>query len=214
MKKYFFKDEKVDTLAPHEVKTEIKWLGKGGPEAPTILLSLAAYADIQHIIETCGPDEIGWMGTVEVLEEGRYLIDKVFLFEQDVSTGHCEFEQSDVGRLYTEVIQKDGAKQANKIRFWGHLHPGDFVDASKQDEDQMLIFGQDGYFIRGIFCRQGFCKFTFFDYAHRVKIVDCPWELHVPDDARRAEIAAEIKKKVRKKFIATKWTNKWNDYGV
>ncbi len=164
---------------------------------PTIALSLPAYIDTNHIIAAAGSDEIGWLGSVKKNGD-TYLIEQVFLFRQEVSGGHCEFDAASLGRFYAEMLKADPANKSllNRILFWGHLHPGDMTEPSGQDDNQMDSFAHNPYFIRGIFTRGGKVVFTFFDYGNKLKIVDCPWELAVPDDDRRATIAQEIREKV------------------
>lgn len=190
-------EEPVKPLVPHEATPQIEVLGEE-VTVPTILLSLEAYSDTHYIAESAGSDEVGWLGTVQKLDGDKYLIGKVFLFNQQVSGAHCEFDQKDIGKFYTDML-KDPANKSilNSILFWGHLHPGDMTEPSGQDEEQMELFAHNPFFIRGIFTRGGKCVFTFFDYERKVKIVDCPWQLHLVDNERREAIAREIKEKVR-----------------
>ena len=191
-------EEPVKPLIPHKAAPQVEVLRKE-TVAPTILLSLEAYTDTHYIMESCGDDEVGWLGTVQKLEDGRYLIGKVFLFHQQVSGAHCEFDQKDIGKFYHEMLQRDPANKSvlNSILFWGHLHPGNMTEPSGQDEEQMELFAHNPFFIRGIFTRGGKCVFTFFNYERNVKIVDCPWQLHLADNERRDAIAREIKEKVK-----------------
>ncbi len=189
--------EQVRPLAPHEANSQIEVLG-AGVIIPTILLSFRAYSDTHYIIESAGHNEVGWLGTVQKLEEDRYLIDRVFLFNQDVSGAHCEFDQEDIGKFYHEMLKDPVNKPIlSSILFWGHLHPGNMTEPSGQDEEQMELFAHNPFFIRGIFTRPGKCVFTFFDYARGVKITDCPWQLHLEDEERKKAIAGEIREKVR-----------------
>lgn len=193
-----FVEESVKPLVPHEATSRVEVMGEE-VQVPTILLSLEAYTDTHYIMEASGGDEVGWLGTVQKLDGDRYLIGKVFLFHQQVSGAHCEFDQKDIGRFYADMLKQDSANKLvlNSMLFWGHLHPGDMSEPSGQDEDQMELFAHNPFFIRGIFTRGGKCVFDFFDYERKVKIIDCPWLLHLADDNRRKTIADEIKKKVR-----------------
>ena len=188
----------IQPLTPHEASPVVERLGVE-ESVPTILLSLEAYRDTHCIIAASGTDEIGWLGTVRLLGDERYLIERLFLFSQHVSGSHCEFDQTDVGTFWSDMLQADPANKAvlNSIRFWGHLHPGDMTSPSGQDEHQMELFAHNTYFIRGIFTRKGICKFDFFDYKRGVKIVDCPWSLYWGDEKRQQEIDEEVAEKVR-----------------
>ncbi|MBI2633237.1 MAG: hypothetical protein HYW78_02485 [Parcubacteria group bacterium] len=87
--------EKPKSLVPHNAEPKIEILAGS---APMIYLSLEAYRDINYIIEAAGEDEIGWLGSVKILKDNVYCIDRIFLFEQEVSGAHCEFESKDLGK--------------------------------------------------------------------------------------------------------------------
>lgn len=195
--------EPVKPLVPHEAAPQIEVLGKE-VKIPTILLSLDAYCNTYYITKASGTDEVGWLGTVQKLEDRRYLIDKVFLFNQQVIGAHCEFDQNDIGKFYNEMLKKDPANKLllNSILFWGHLHPGEMTEPSSQDEEQMELFAHNPFFIRGIFTRVGKCVFTFFDYQRGIKIIDCPWQLRLEDSERQDAIAREMGEKVKRSFFS------------
>jgi hypothetical protein len=192
-----FAEEAIKPLVPHEAEAKIEVMTE--MQIPTILLSLEAYTDTHYIMEAAGNDEVGWLGTVQKLDGDRYLIGKVFLFNQQVSGAHCEFDQGSIGKFYTDMLKQDPANKSvlNSMLFWGHLHPGDMTEPSGQDDEQMELFAHNPFFIRGIFTRGGKCVFDFFDYTQKVKITDCPWLMHLGDDTRRKTIADEIKAKVK-----------------
>lgn len=212
---YYWQPEPVRPLMPHKAETKVERIGDS--EIPEILVSLEAYQDIQCIMDESGTDEIGWLGTVREVD-GKYLIEKVFIFNQTVSSGSCEFDQDSISKFYMDMLKADPNNKAmlNSILFWGHVHPGGSVTPSQQDEDQMTLFTHNKYFIRGIFSRSGHCVFTFFDYVRKLKIVDCPWQIDIKSDtSRRKEIAKEIKKKVVNFIGGGKWawpTKKGKDH--
>lgn len=191
--------EHVKPLAPHVADPSVEYMDEVVP--PTIVVSFMAYCDMYYIIRASGNAEVGWLGSVTVLPDNRYRIDDVFLFRQQVSAVHCEFDAEDVGKFYHELLKEDpkNMEMLNRIMFWGHLHPGNMTDPSHQDEEQMKVFSDNPFFIRGIFTRSGLASFTFFDYEHRRKVVDCPWEFILPrDEEREASVVLEIREKVRR----------------
>ncbi|MCJ7804866.1 hypothetical protein MUP35_04015 [Patescibacteria group bacterium] len=196
-----FSKEEIIPPAPRQANPQIEILGEC--PNPTILLSFEAYRDTTLIIQENSSDEVSWLGSVREIQSQKYLIEKIFLFKQKVSGSSCEFDQSDIGKFYTEMLEKDRANREllSSILFWGHLHPGGMTEPSTQDEDQMKVFSHNPFFIRGIFTRSGKCEFTFFDYVEKIKIVDCNWQLYIEDENRRDEIALEIKEKVSKKIV-------------
>lgn len=197
--RYVYTPEPARPLTPHVAATKVERLG--GSDVPTILVSVEAYRDMNYIMEESGTQEISWLGTIKETEHGAYLIEKVFLFKQTVSYGHTEIDQGNLAQFYADMLKAspDNKDLLNSILFWGHVHPGSWVGPSGQDESQMDLFAHNKYFIRGIFSRQGHCEFTFFDYERKLKIIDCPWQIHMQidvDEARKQQIAKEIKKKV------------------
>lgn len=184
-------------LAPHRASPQFKALLPH--EAPEVLISLEAYRDTTYIIGASGSLEVGWIGGVQELGGNKYLIDRVFLFRQNVSMGHCEFDDDDLIAFSKELLLRDPANKAllTSMKFWGHLHPGDMTAASQQDDDQMRVLSNESYFIRGIFTRTGKAHFTFYDYRRRIEIDDCQWSFHIADNpARKEEIEKDMKEKV------------------
>jgi len=177
---------------------------------PTILVSLKAYEKMQCIIQECGEEEISWLGTVQALPDNEFLVGDVVLFQQKVTMGSTEFDQEDLGKFYATKLKESPANKEmlGSLLFWGHVHPSD-VGPSIQDEDQMKLFAHNKFFIRGIFNRKNRAKFDFYDYVKGVKIVNCPWKL-VMDDKLRAEIAKEIKAKVK----VEPWVWRYSKYGA
>jgi hypothetical protein len=203
-------DEPASPLTPHTPETKVERMGDS--PIPSILLSIEAYRDIQYIMDESGREEIGWLGSVRETEDNKYLIEKVFLFKQTVSFGHCELDQNNVSQFYVDMLKENPANKPllNSILFWGHVHPGDWVGPSRQDEDTMELFAHNKFFIRGIFSRSGHCSFTFFDYERKLKIVDCPWSVYIADDdARKKKIAKEIKEKVSNSYVGGGYISPW-----
>ncbi|MDP3985253.1 MAG: hypothetical protein Q8P82_00680 [bacterium] len=182
-------------LSPHGADPSIELIE---PVIPRIILGFEAFRDTNLIIEASPVHEVGWLGTVEKLDSSIYRINEVFILAQEVSGTHCEFTPTGLAEFYQGFAATvEGRKQLGSLLFWGHLHPGNMVDPSGQDEEQMVQFNHNECFIRGIFTRNGQCKFTFFDYKRGIKIVDCPWTVDFGNAARREEIRAELVEKVR-----------------
>lgn len=170
---------------------------------PTILLTDKCWKKIFNIIKAAGEYEVGFLGTVEDLKNYRYLISDVFVFKQSVSAVECDFDASDLGAFYKEMLAEKGGKDIlNKMMFWGHLHPHNDTGPSMQDDEQMDLFSHNDYFIRGIFTQTGAADFDFYDYKSKVKILKCPWTLHIEENKEEFN---EIKKEVSKKSKVQKF---------
>ena len=174
---------------------------------PDIYVSPLANAKMQHYVDIVS-DEVGWLGTVEELECGDYLIEDVFLFEQRVSGATTEITEDALADFAQEVLQQeDGMEIMNKLRFWGHSHVNMATMPSGQDNDQMDTFASSGhdFFIRGIFNKKGEVNFSIYDYAREVIFHHVDWQLYTEEnDELRDEIEAEIKEKVSKISYATR----------
>ena len=181
------------------IKVEAKTAVRSSP--PTILISHEAFRDIKFILESCPDHEIGWLGTVENMEDNEYLIKDIFIFEQEAGPGHCDLDAKEIGKFCYELLKKDEKNKdiVPKLLFWGHVHPGSFAEPSSQDDAQMKAFSDNPYFISGIFTRGGKWTFTFFDYENKREYHRCVWKLSFYDPKRKEEIVNQVKEKVKVK---------------
>jgi hypothetical protein len=170
---------------------------------PKVCITPNAYADMLVIAENSGSDEVGWLGTVNKLNNGRYLIEEIFLPAQQVCGATCELSEDGIGELFTELAQTN-FDACEHMHFWGHVHPGNCTSPSGQDDQQMGLFAHNDFFIRGIFGRNGRAEFTFCDYTKGILWTDVQWSIYCPiDENRRAKWAKEVKQKVKKMVIET-----------
>lgn len=182
-------------FGPHQFETNVVVMHDATPE---VVISPQAYLDQYYLAAEAGHGEISWLGTVH--RDGHILlIDKIFLFEQEVSTSSTEILPESIAMVAHKLIQEGRMDDVNRIKFWGHLHPGNSTSPSGQDENQMDTFrnGND-WFLRGIFGREGRAEFTFFDYIRGLRYNDIPWSVALAESQeRRRELAAEVAEKVR-----------------
>ncbi len=185
-------------FAQHQFKGAIEFLGGNG--IPKVLMTREAYSRMWHFVDIADK-EVGWLGAVRVTPHGDYLIEEVFLLEQEVSAAQTELSSEGQAKLVQHLIdtRPDGVEVANRILFWGHSHVRMSTTASFQDDKQMEALKESGcpWFIRGIFNKLGRMEFTLYLWEAGVKIVDAPWAIyeHV-DGSIRAGIEAEFKEKV------------------
>jgi len=185
-------------FAQHQFKEEVEFLSGNG--IPKVLMTREAYSRMWHFVDLA-TQEVGWLGAVRVTPHGDYLIEEVFLLEQEVSAAQTELSSEGQAKLVQHLIdtRPDGVEVANRILFWGHSHVRMSTTASFQDDKQMETLKENGcpWFVRGIFNKLGRMEFTLFLWEAGVKIVDAPWAIceHV-DESIRAGIEAEFKDKV------------------
>ncbi len=190
---------------PHEFSPKVE-LVEG---IPHVLVSREAYEDMFEIVSQ-SDKEVGWLGTVRKL--GRdFLVEEIFLFEQEVHATTCEITPEGLAKVAQELIysRPDGMDVCNRLCFWGHSHVNMGTSPSGQDEVQLkeLASNAEEVFIRAILNKAGRIEITLALVSLGVVIKDAEWELHDPadDEARRSRWQKEISAKVRevKPFQAT-----------
>lgn len=166
---------------------------------PRVLISREAYLDTAILVDEV-ETEVGWLGLVS-RQGNDFLIEKIFLLKQEVSSVTTELDAGAIAELTAMVIADGGIEAANKLRFWGHSHVNMGTTPSGQDEAQMAVF-QDSceWFVRGIFNKGGRAEISLFLWDIGIRIDDVPWEIYDAADERRvtairAEIAAKVKTK-------------------
>lgn len=185
-------------FAQHPFGGKIEFLNGGG--IPTVFMTREVYSRMWHFVDIAS-EEVSWLGTVRMTKYGNYLIEEVFLLDQEVSATQTELSGEGQAQLAQHLIETrpDGVETANRLRFWGHSHVRMGTSPSGQDEQQMEKFQENGcaWFIRGILNKLGRMEFTIFLWEAGVKIIDVPWAIyeHV-DESIRAEIEADFKAKV------------------
>lgn len=185
---------------PHTFANQIQFIG----DVPMIYMTRDAFSRMWHFVDIAD-EEVGWLGTVEETTYGNFLIEEVFLLEQEVSAAQTEISENGIARLVQKLIdtRDDGVEVANKLRFWGHSHVRMGTSPSGQDDAQMRHFQQNEcpWFVRGILNKLGRMQFDIFLWDAGVKITDAPWAIYdeFVDQSRRSEIEADFEDKVTKR---------------
>lgn len=168
--------------------------------APILLVSRRAFDAMFHFVDL-SPEEVSWLGTVEELKKNVFLIDEVYLVEQEVEAATTEMDPAGLANLGTELLrQPGGVEKFNKLRFWGHSHVNFGTGPSAQDQQQLESFHTSGhpYMIRGILNKKGRMEFSILFYESGIQIDDVPWQLSTAaDHTLRDRIAKELKRKVK-----------------
>ena len=145
---------------------------------PRIGIMSDALAKMFVYVDECS-DEIGWLGTVKQINEKYYIIEDVFLFDQDVHGTTTEITPEGLAEFAEELLQcENGMEIWNNLKMWGHSHVNMGVTPSSQDNKQMRDFGEIGHdwFIRLICNKKGDMKLDFFHYKLGIAYLDVPWE--------------------------------------
>jgi len=161
-----------------------------------------------------GQKEVGWMGTLfdEREDKNEFFLKDVYLATQNVSAVTTHLTPDGVGDLMTELVtHPDAMDICNNLKFWGHSHVNMGISPSRQDEDTVeeLRGEESGYFLRGIFNKQGKIGFSLFLYDENAMIDDPEW--YVEDDIP-AELEEEIRAEFKEKVSDTPPPSRWNQH--
>ena len=191
-------------LAPHVAAPKYKLIRS--TVAPVVIIAPEALAKMGYYVGMSA-DEVGWLGTVTRTLTGPnlpdlYQIHDVFMLEQAVSAGTTEIDPEAITTLAMDMINADGTtERAESLLLWGHSHVNMGTSPSGQDDAQMNTFAQNNppFMLRLIANKAGRVAIYIYDYSAEVIWLDVSWRVEVvEDDALQAEIAAELKAKVRK----------------
>lgn len=144
------------------VKNNVRNIGK---RVPSIYIGHEALLKINIIVNSIDK-EIGWLGSVATAE-GVYIIDDVYLFEQEVNGATTEITPEGLSSFAEDLIVQDGGVDKwNSIKLWGHSHVNMSVSPSGQDDKQMELFESSGhdFFIRMIANQKGDIGIDLFNY--------------------------------------------------
>lgn len=170
-------------LRPHSFIPRVEPLAFN--KSPRVLITPEAYKRMLLYVEIANK-EVGWMGTVSRLNTGDFLIEEVFLLDQDVTAVETELSSEGVEKLTLDLLDKGSdadIERVNKMRFWGHSHVRMGTSPSGTDESTMDRFGREGipWYIRGIFNKLGRGSFTIYLYEQGYRISDAPWAVWDPE---------------------------------
>jgi hypothetical protein len=166
---------------PHYPSTRAELLYD--PPTPTVYLTPDAYKRMCLYVELA-PKEVGWLGTISKREDGNFLIEEVFLVEQEVTPVETELSVEGSEKLVLELLEggDPGLDKANKLHFWGHSHVRMGTSPSGTDESTMMRFSREGheYYVRGIFNKLGRACFDVYYYKEGYRLLDVPWAVLDP----------------------------------
>jgi len=178
---YRYEPDPDAPLRPHRSSPRAELLIK----SPRVLITPDAYKRMNLYIEIA-PKEVGWLGTVKRLANGDFLIEEVFLVEQEVTGVETEMSVAGREKLVLELLAggDPGLDKANTLHFWGHSHVRMSTGPSGTDENTMVQFGGEGhpYYIRGIFTKLGRGEFTLYLYEQGYRVIDAPWAVWDPKE--------------------------------
>ena len=183
-KSYVFR-EPEGPLKPHYARARAELLFD--PPTPTVYMTPDAYKRMCLYVELA-PKEVGWLGTISKRPNGDFLIEQVFLVEQQVTPVETELSVEGSEKLVLELLEggDPGLEKANKLHFWGHSHVRMGTSPSGTDESTMLRFSREGheFYERGIFNKLGRGTFDVYYYTEGYRLLDVPWAVMDPETGK------------------------------
>jgi len=172
------------TLREHRFRPTMEVLQE--MEAPRVLIPAHVAEDIGAIISLSGDMEVAFYGIVERSIQGdniEMVITRLFLAKQKVAGATCEMDKQWQVDLKRELVAEGGNELYNKLRFWGHVHPGNDCTPSDQDIRQALKFGKYKcpYYLCGICGKDGSMEFRYYDFEKQLMFDDIPWSIPIKE---------------------------------
>lgn len=166
-------------------------------KTPEIYVTPEADFKMRYYIDNTDK-EIGWLGYVEDLGTGIYLITDVFLVKQQVHSATTEILPEGLAELATKLLSQgeEGQKKYNSIRMWGHSHVNMSPTPSSQDNTQMKDFSQNDYYIRLIGNKEGEWNVSLWDFKNNILWEGLTLKYWFNIDVDTKALAQEIKDNV------------------
>lgn len=142
--------------------------------------------------------EVSGVGRVTLLERGSFLVDDVFILEQECSWSETALDQEALARFLEEFVAK--GERPSGLRLWWHSHRDWDVFWSRRDERTIRCFNVP-WLISVVGNRRGdyLARLDVFEPAHltRDKI---PVDVYLEADEKEAcAIKRQLEQKVRRK---------------
>lgn len=167
-----------------------------------LYFSQLAYDKMRLYVDLC-PDEIGWLGYVDKLENNLgYFVSDVFLVEQEVHATTTELSPEGILKYYTALSPEMQETFVNKCKLWGHSHVNMATGPSGQDIEQGLELSKDteDFYIRLITNRRNEYNILFYDKTIGAEVTVDEVVIYNPEASKlRESIQNEIGEKVKKK---------------
>jgi len=163
---------------PDNRKTTYRMLTLANKKPPKIVFSATALKWIRVLMDE-HTTEVGFYAVVDEIGEYEFYIRDVFYPKHDAADGGtCEISPEGEHSIMEYLIEKEKLDDIQRIRFWGHKHPGvRATSPSSQDENQAIerMNSTGAYLIRAI-CSGDEISISFFDHENQVRFDNIKWE--------------------------------------
>lgn len=114
-----------------------------------IYIDKQALREIKWYVNHCD-FEISGLGKVITDEDGNYIVNKIYLLQQEGSAAETELDDSAVAKLLFESKDDEGS-----MLFWWHSHVDMDVFWSSTDKETIYQLGNTGMIISSVFNKKG-----------------------------------------------------------
>jgi hypothetical protein len=146
---------------------------------PLVTLTKKVYEMCQELCRKSESKEVGWFGTIDVLES-QVLVDDIFLMEQQV--GFASVDIGGLPKLGQRLIKEKRLEDLGRLHAWFHCHPGSGVSPSGQDEatyKELWSQAQGESILMGIFSKDA--TIAYFRLRHHGFDIPMTWRVVAPD---------------------------------
>lgn len=107
------------------------------PHDPVVRFTPDAWADMFYITNKV-KTEVGMLGTITQVQEYEFLVDKIYLPQQEVNGATTEMQPEHVGLFIEWLMDQPGGDEAReRLGMWAHSHASMGLTASHQDQKML-----------------------------------------------------------------------------
>lgn len=175
---------------------------KKSTEPAVVVFSDKAMAKMMGLVMMCGK-EVAWHGSTRRLGTGRYIVDDIYLYPQDVSAASVNVTDERYGNWCVEEIMNNIERaEARHFHAHSHVNMATFPSAVDRDyqDDTIEMLADDGYYIFMIVNKGLNCWFKIVDRIDGVYYETCGHNITINTESNGLqEICKEYVEKVNDK---------------
>lgn len=176
-------------------------IGRISGRWPTVHISAIAHQKMWALVQHC-PIEIGWLCTVIQQDNGDFLVEDVYVPEQECTMSTTDISADGIGELLGALLADGRVDEVGKLKCWGHSHVNMAVFASGVDEDQTADYlaQHEDFFIRIIANKQGDLYCTAYLIDEDIRLEHVPMQVEPVkgcdfEDWAKTEIAEKVRQR-------------------
>lgn len=182
--------------------------------APSILIDPIVLEQYETYVRL-SPGEVSGLGEVVTTADGRLLINKLYLFEQEATATDTTISEETISKFLTDSVRLGANLELLKL--WWHSHADMGVFWSGQDDSTIENF-KNSWMLSVVANKKGeyLARLDFWE-PFRMTLDDCPFfEARFVHPDLQAEWKKEVEEKVKKPSVVSRvvWSQGYqvNDY--